>query len=54
LKLVDTGRWTTGGQSEQNIVKCSWQSGKMLYATRGGVNNATGVRASEGVSTLES
>jgi hypothetical protein len=33
------------GQSEQNIVKCFWPSGYMLFAVRGGVNRA-GIRAS--------
>ena len=29
LRLIDTVRRRTGGQPEQNIVKCSWPSGKM-------------------------
>lgn len=46
--LIDTRRWILGGQSEQNIVKCSWPSGNILFATRGGGVDRAGIRASGG------
>jgi len=37
LGCAENRRWRLGGQSEQNIVKCFWPSGKMHFAIRRGL-----------------